>query len=481
MNAKLANLSEIEKVLNVKNDKGQQISMLFDRFGIGNLLKHLSLEKQQGTSAATLVLALCLFRIHGSSIFRAYMGRFYGLMDTGKNCFYRMMERSSMNWRRLLLGITYRFEVILRKENVDNDRPRCYIIDDTTVEKTGKVMEKVSRVYDHVANCCVLGYKTLILAICDGVSTLPVDFSIHREKGKKNDCGLSEKERKAQFKLRRNPNNPDYDRAKECDMSKIDVAIEMLKRAWKHKIRASYVLADSWYTCESLISAVRKLGRGAVHYVGLAKLGKTRYLVNGKRHNAYELISLYERQAKQCRQYKCMYISLRGKLGSQDVRIFLIKYGRHSVWNIMITSDIKMKFVEAFKLYQMRWSIEVLIRECRQHLGFGKFQGRNFDGQIADTTLCFITYTILALALRFSEYETVGEIFRAEREQLLALTLWDRILDCVIRILGYLVEIIPMDLEETLRGLSQNDGTMENISFLAYELQKKCLQEQVAV
>ena len=62
----------------------------------------ISLEKHDGIDAVTLILSLCLFRINGCSIFSAYRNRFHGLLDTGKNCFYRMMLRPSMDWRRLL-------------------------------------------------------------------------------------------------------------------------------------------------------------------------------------------------------------------------------------------------------------------------------------------------------------------------------------------------------------------------------------------
>ncbi len=102
MNAKIEKLSEMEKVLSVKEATNAQLLSLFSRFGLGNLLRHLSLEKHDGIDAVTLILSLCLFRINGCSIFSAYRNRFHGLLDTGKNCFYRMMLRPSMDWRRLL-------------------------------------------------------------------------------------------------------------------------------------------------------------------------------------------------------------------------------------------------------------------------------------------------------------------------------------------------------------------------------------------
>lgn len=279
----------------------------------------------------------------------------------------------------------------------------------------------------------MLGYKLLACAFFDGKSTIPIDLLLHCEKGKKKDFGLASKQRKNRFAKQRNAENPNAIRFNESTESKLKVAVDMIKRAWSHKcLRAKYVLCDSWFTCEYLIGGVRKLGKGALHLGGLAKMGNAKYLVHGKLHNALELIALYERErSHNCRQYKCHYISLQGKLGEQPVRIFLIRYGRNQRWNVLISTDLSMTFVKAFEVYQIRWNIEVLNKECKQYLGLGKCLGRDFDEQIADGTLCFLTYITMALEKRFSEYETMGELFTDMEEDLMALTLWKRVLACI--------------------------------------------------
>lgn len=480
MNAKIADFSEMENVLSVKSDMNDGLITLFSRFGLGNQLRHLSLEKVSGISSVMLIVSLCLFRVNGTSIFGAYRRHFNGLLDTGKNCFYRMMLRPGMDWRRLLLCMSGRFLAILRKEKAERtDVPRCYILDDTTLEKSGRCMEKVSRVFDHVTGRYVLGFKLLLLALSDGTSTLPVDFSLHREKGKCKDFGLTQQERKKQYRFRRQDSNPDKERAQECDRSKIAMAVEMLRRAWKHGIRAQYLLADSWFACESLIESVRAIGKGAVHYIGLGKMGRTRYEVRGRLHNANELVALYGREeARYCRKYKCLYISLRARLGSQPVRIFLIKYGKNRNWNIMLCTDMAKGFPGAFELYQMRWSIEVLNKECKGYLALGQYQGRNFNGQVADCTLCFITYIVLALGKRFATYETMGEMFRAEKEQLLALTLWNRLLSCMEKLLTALADSLGTEPMQMLQDLLGNEECARQITVMAEALLKYCSEHE---
>ena len=51
------------------------------------------------------------------------------------------------------------------------------------------------------------------------------------------------------------------------------------------------------------MACVRGIGKGAMHFVGLAKMGKTRYTVSGRKKNAAELNATYERErGKNCRK-----------------------------------------------------------------------------------------------------------------------------------------------------------------------------------
>lgn len=478
MDAKISNFSELSNILSVKSSLRTNLMALFTRFGLGHLLRRLSLEKQAGIPSVQLILSLCLFRIAGKSIHSICKKSYYDLLDTGHNCYYRMMRRATMDWRKLLLGMALRFLAILRKEHAETPSDNTsYIFDDTTLEKTGLGMEQVSRVFDHVKGKCVLGFKLLVCAFFDGKSTIPIDMSLHCEKGKKKDFGLTDKQRKNRFTKKRKAEAPNAIRFKESTASKLQVAVEMLKRAWSYKsLRAKFVLCDSWFTCEYFIREVRKVGKGALHLVGLAKMGNAKYSVYGKLRNAAELVALYDGNPQfchDCRQYKCHYIALRGKLGDQPVRIFLIKYGRNSGWNILLSTDLSMTFVRAFEVYQIRWNIEVLNKECKQYLGLGKCMSRDFDAQIADCTLCFLTYITMTLEKRFSEYETMGELFAGMEDDLMALTLWKRVLACIKRLLEVISEhqgVSFAEVEESLMG----DGEV----FSAYLLMAKALEDR---
>ena len=200
--------------MSVKNRMSDDLFHLFGKFGIGHLLSRLSLEKQDGVSTSELILSLCLFRIVGESIHSICKHKIYELSNHGKNCFYRMMIRPQMDWRRLMNHFALRYMCLLRKysEVPQSNTTTCFIIDDTVLEKSGVRMEGISRVFDHVKGRCVLGYKQLLCAFFDGKTTIPFDFSLHQEKGKQGDCGLTKQQHRKAYHTKRNNGCPDFKR-----------------------------------------------------------------------------------------------------------------------------------------------------------------------------------------------------------------------------------------------------------------------------
>ena len=477
MSAKLQQISELENILSVKSSTNASILDLFSKFGMGRVLSRHALDKKRGVDMAQLILSLILFRINQKTVGAMYEARFHGLLETGKNCYYRLMNRSEMNWRVVLLGMACRFRSIVRKYKAEEpSESQCYIVDDTTVEKTGFHLEGLSRVFDHVRHVCVPGFKLLVLAIFDGRSTYACDLSLHREKGTEGDYGLSRKERKLQFHKDRREGAPGYERHKELDAKKSDTAVEMIARAWKKGVRLPYALMDTWFVTAKMVAQIRKIGKGGIHLVGRMRMGNDKFTVGKRRYNVHQLVSLHEREAVPCRKYKCLYFEQRAMMDDTYVKLIFVKVGRNSTWDVILTTDTHMKFIKAFELYQIRWNIEVMFKECRQYLRLGSYQGTDFDAQIADSTLCMMTHMVLTLAKRFGEYETMGELFREQRESLLALTLWKRILGIIERLLAALSELLAINVHETICMIAAGQTDLEKMIGIAKLLSPDSLE-----
>ena len=122
---------------------------------------------------------------------------------------------------------------------------------------------------------------------------------------------------------------------------------------------------------------------------------------------------------------------MRAEYDGIPVQLFIIRYGKSSKYEVMVTTDMSLNFISTFELYQIRWNIEVLFYETKQHLELGKCQSLDLDAQIADCMLAFIAYSVISLRKRFSDYETSGDLYRDIKEGLLELTFIERLLPMI--------------------------------------------------
>ncbi len=73
--------------------------------------------------------------------------------------------------------------------------------------------------------------------------------------------------------------------------------IEMVRTAIGNGLRFDYMLVDCWFTCFALVK-FNKARRFGCHLLGLAKMGKTRYLFNRKKLTAKEIVDYQRKDQK---------------------------------------------------------------------------------------------------------------------------------------------------------------------------------------
>ena len=78
----------------------------------------------------------------------------------------------------------------------------------------------------------------------------------------------------------------------------------------------------------------------------------------------------------------------------------------------------------------------------------------------------------MALEKRFTEYQTMGELFSDMEGDLMALTLWKRVLTCIERILRVLEETLEMTPQYLMTTINGNDKEMSKIFVMAEALEK---------
>ena len=386
-------------------------------------------------------------------------------IEPRKDAFYRFKNLVTIDWRGILWFFAKQFIGLSEKEK-EGKGFRCLIFDDSVLQKKGKYIERVSRVWDHVTGRYVLGYKLLVGMYWDGASCIPVDFSLHREKGKKKDMpyGIKKKTMKKQFRKCRDYSSNGHQRALETDMSKIASVVAMIKRATKKKLAVDYVLMDSWFTCWEITSLVMK--RKGLHLIGMYKGAKTKFMI-GEKKLTYSQIRSELGKPVRCRKLGYYYKQAIVEWNGKQVKLFFSKQGNNGKWKTFLTTNTSLSFIAMIKIYQLRWSIEVFFKEGKQLFGLGKCQSNDFDAQIADTTMVMIRYMIASLKFRFDNYESKGAIFEQTKEKATMYSLGERLWGLFME----LVKIIELlfdgcDSDEIIRRLVQNDQAAETIALL---------------
>lgn len=382
------------------------------------------------------------------------------LIVAGKDTMYRFKNDSTIPWREIVYKIN--MKILGRIENSgteDAEMPRCLIIDDTDLRKSGKHIEHVSKVWSHVLHSTVLGFKGLFLGYWDTKTFIGLDFSLHKEKGKNIKCpnGLSIKDNKKQFKKDRSGQSAGYERESELHSDKISNAIAMIQRAVTGKIPFEYVLMDSWFVCERMILSVAETG---AYLLGMCKMGTAKYTYNDKERTAQQILNILKRNRKirWIKQLHMYVAEVSVEYKGIPLKLFYCRNSKHGKWHLLTTTNTRLNIKTAYPIYSIRWSIEVFFKETRQYFQLSRSQSSNLDAQIADTSITMIQYNVFSLAKRFLGYETLGALFNDAKEFVTELTICKRLWACFMELISLIAEIAEIDPDEMIEAiLRQND------------------------
>lgn len=453
-------LKEIKSIFQEKGDRvGDTVFALLKCFDIASSCRKSKIVKFKGYTTKEILFVLFLFPFMLVDTIRGFILSGYPLTQAKKDVFYRFLNEEWFHWRKMLYITAKRFRT-LTASSEKTSTPSCGIIDDSLLEKTGKKIEGIGKVFDHIKKKSVIGFKCLLYCYCDGKSIYPLDFSLHAEKGKdkKHPYGLSKKKLKKRYSKERDPKSPGGKRIQELQRDKITTGISMIKRAAKHGFIPQYILCDSWFSSEKFIAAIRKIKKGAIHFLGMVRQDKRCYLYDGKELTAAELIKTLKPSAKRCRKLNSRYFEAvveyktAGKL-----KLFFTRFSHQGKWKLLATTDLSLNYLKAMEIYSLRWGIEVLFKECKQHLNLGKCQSNDFDAQIAETSISFMLYTMLAFYKRTHAYETMGCLFKHLKDQLLEATIAERLWLVFLELQKIMAEIFEIDIEEYFHKLINSE------------------------
>lgn len=419
-------------------------------------------------SSGNVLALLLLFPLFQLSNVRAYsQSVLLKLFKGGKDVFYRFKNNEMINWRALHYQITLQLIGTATLTSSEGSTGyKCLIADDTDLPKTGWNIELIGRIWSHVTGKSILGFKGLFLGYHDGKSFFGIDFSLHGEEGKnqKKPYGLTSKQAKDRFSKKRSSSASGRVRREEYFVKKTDNLLLMIRAAISKGLRFQYLLVDSWFVNDGLISFIVKR-KIKCHLLGMAKMGKTRYDFKDQSYTAKELVEKQKRnkKIKRSRKLKVWHSFIDVNYKGNDVRLFFCKTTHRGTWNVLLTTNRDLEFEEAYRIYSIRWSIEVFFKEAKNYLRLGKSQSLDFDAQVSDTTTCLMQYNILSLAKRLLDYESLGELFKQAGVETLELTIVEKIWGYLLELLTLVADLFEIDMEKILDKIADDNQSIAKI------------------
>jgi len=323
-----------------------------------------------------------------------------------KDSYYRLLQDSRYNWRKLLSLSTLKMLKLLHPLQ-DASQIKVLILDDTVEGKTGKYVEgSRDALWSNKEKRTIRGINVVSLNYSDGYSNFMLDFAIS--------MGKHARVQLESFTGELDIRTTAYKRRLEIMHGKSKLAMDMVKRAVNGGLQADYLLVDSWYSKPVFIQEMNRLGLKVI--TRIANNNKIWNFV-GKQKSLDAIYSKAKvvttaKKGTYGKKIKFKYFSVIAEhRNAGKLKIVFIKTTDKLI--PIISTDLTLDDKEIIEIYKRRWDIEQGYKELRQYFGFGKEQNRIYEALVARITLSFFTYNIVSYINRISnEPQTIGGLFR---------------------------------------------------------------------
>ena len=411
----------------------RELNRAFTELKFRSLARQSNITKKRGYETLSLIFVFVLLPFLKRSLSCFWNGSYLqNYVQAHKDTFYRFLNNERFNWRKLVQLLA--LKIIAMSKEVPL-KEKVLIADDSICPKSGKEIELVSYHFDHKVSRSILGNQYLQLGFHDGLHFFPIDGAFHTSSHRPNTDMRDIDKRTNGWKRR-----------KEALSKKTDVLVQMLDRAWKSGIDASFVLFDSWFAHDDIIHRIVDVGYGVICRL---KRNRVKY---GYQGGAYTLKQLWQQVAKKQtvwikdRTIKgvCLDVALK-KTG--PVRVLFVSDGRKQ-WQALLCTDTDLEPSRILDYYARRWAIEVYFKDAKQMLYMGKEQSNTFDALIASQSLVMIRYLILVyIQIKHGLNTCVGPLFRQMSDDqslwMFSRAVWDRVKELIFKssdILSYRIE-----------------------------------------
>ena len=320
----------------------------------------------------------------------------------------------------------------LNKETKKVRKPKsqsALAIDDSLCEHVGSLFEYVDRHYDHADDSYPIAYNPVTSHYVSGAVRFPVDLRLYRRYEEithwemfvlKHFPGTTiPKKRKERQKLHRGVDetllqDPEFLDLHNQFRTKIDLAIDLVRSAIRHRLRFEILLFDGWYLSETLVAEAARR-----HKKWISILKKNRNLetnsfqlkdANGQpikfegEHvsveefvkkipaNAFKMVVVNEKT------YWTFSLTVRiPSLGKVRLVISYENGKLTDTYVVLVTNALDWEAKRIIATYLLRWPIETFYQDGKEQLGLDEYLMRNAKAIGKHWCLVFVAYSLLHL------------------------------------------------------------------------------------
>ena len=320
----------------------------------------------------------------------------------------------------------------LNKETKKVRKPKsqsALAIDDSLCEHVGSLFEYVDRHYDHADDSYPIAHNPVTSHYVSGAVRFPVDLRLYRRYEEithwemfvlKHFPGTTiPKKRKERQKLHRGVDetllqDPEFLDLHNQFRTKIDLAIDLVRSAIRHRLRFEILLFDGWYLSETLVAEAARR-----HKKWISILKKNRNLetnsfqlkdANGQpikfegEHvsveefvkkipaNAFKMVVVNEKT------YWTFSLTVRiPSLGKVRLVISYENGKLTDTYVVLVTNALDWEAKRIIATYLLRWPIETFYQDGKEQLGLHEYLMRNAKAIGKHWCLVFVAYSLLHL------------------------------------------------------------------------------------
>ena len=332
------------------------------------------------------------------------------------------------------------------------------ILDDTLCEHVGSLFDYVDRHYNHGDDTYPLAHNPVTSHYVSGPVRFPLDLRLYRRyeeltqweafvhKHFPEQSIPTTKKDRARLHKAVDPillEAPAFQKLHQQFRTKIDLGIELLEAAIRHKVPFSVLLFDSWYLAEELVSMARYRSKDWISLLKKNRNLETNSFVlkdaagqpirlAGPHIAVEDLVPLIPQTAYRAvtvreTTYWTFTLAVRiAGLGKVRLVVSFKNAELTGTYVVLVTNRADWSAQRIITLYLQRWPIETFYQDGKTSLGLDEYRMRSAEAIGKHWCLVFVAYSLLhldclppSLTKGTLPVKTIGEACRQQAQALI--------------------------------------------------------------